>query len=156
MRTYIYIYIYIYAYAYLCIFIYTCMCVYVCVCVCAHVEHTYTHTPIQTHINIRTRTCLSTHTRTHSYAHAHICTHSCDPNCMMDIVRIGASAHPVAALFSIRDITEQEELTWNYGSVGGGAKQTVDIGEHVAGVRRTPCTCGAVACCGVLPFESSL
>jgi hypothetical protein len=58
-------------------------------------------------------------------------------NLELRLVRAAGWPLPRAAFFTRRPISAGEELTYSYG----------------AGAGRTPCLCGAVACCGWLPCE---
>ena len=57
--------------------------------------------------------------------------HSCDPNCAVE------KTHDTLWIVALRDITEGEELSYNYG-------YTL---EHY---QDNPCNCGAKNCCGYI------
>jgi len=68
--------------------------------------------------------------------------HSCQPNAAIIPVRID-SPIPRLAVFSIKDIQINEEITYDYASGGGGTG-------------KTRCFCNSVDCCGFLPFDEEL
>ncbi|KAL1917414.1 uncharacterized protein VTP21DRAFT_3807 [Calcarisporiella thermophila] len=80
---------------------------------------------------------------------ARFINHSCNPNLKIYLVRINNPV-PRAALFAIRDISVNEELSYRYGEVDSlenpGAK-----GTHLV-----KCECGDVECRGWLPYDSFL
>lgn len=76
--------------------------------------------------------------------------HSCDPNLMIVPVRVG-NAVPRICLFARRYIEHGTELTFDY---GGGCESQLENAER--NVERSVCHCGAIACLGYLPFDSSL
>lgn len=69
--------------------------------------------------------------------------HSCDPNLTVIPVR-GDSLLPFLAFFSRRDISEGEEVTYDYGE------------RFVGGYSAKPCFCGAAICRKFLPNHDSL
>ena len=62
--------------------------------------------------------------------------HSCSPNCQT--VSICTEGHVTNALFTLRDIQEGEELTWDYSCVTESEKE----------YRAAICLCGTSACRG--------
>jgi len=111
------------------------------------------------------------HTYAHTHAHlvpilsllalappgnaARFVNHSCDPNLLPLAVRTG-SPIPRIGFFAARPIAAGEELCISYGctrsgdEAGGGSHGQGGGGEADG---RRPCFCGAVTCCGVLPFD---
>ncbi|ELR14578.1 SET domain containing protein [Acanthamoeba castellanii str. Neff] len=69
--------------------------------------------------------------------------HSCDPNMLLFLVRVG-SLIPRLAFFVCRDVAAGEELTYDYGH---GSTQAADAPAT------RQCHCGARHCRGVLPFD---
>ncbi len=57
--------------------------------------------------------------------------HSCDPNCVVE------KANDTLWIVAARDITEGEELSYNYG-------------YELTHYRDNPCNCGAAHCCGYI------
>ncbi|KAE8612069.1 hypothetical protein XENTR_v10012701 [Xenopus tropicalis] len=81
--------------------------------------------------------------------------HSCDPNLFMMPVRTHSMV-PKLALFAARDIQAGEELCYDYSGKFFNqtpACETLDPEEPSS---RKKCQCGARACSGFLPYESSL
>ena len=70
---------------------------------------------------------------------ARFINHSCDPNLLGLIVRVGVN-YPRLALFACRDIEAGEELTFSYGSCHS------DLSSR-------PCFCGSTKCLGFLPHD---
>ena len=66
--------------------------------------------------------------------------HSCEPNLVTQIVRVG-SFIPRLAFFCNRDIAAGEELAFHYGGGAGGGTKA--------------CRCGSQSCTGWLPFDPS-
>ncbi|KAL7424655.1 hypothetical protein Q5752_000339 [Cryptotrichosporon argae] len=78
--------------------------------------------------------------------------HACEPSCVVWPVRWGSDAVPRAAIFTLCDVEEDDELTFDYGDAG----QTGDV-DLLSGVEgRTPCLCGSARCRGWLPFDPTL
>jgi SET domain-containing protein len=78
--------------------------------------------------------------------------HSHAPNLRLEPV-YRSPAHrtvPRIAFFAARDLTEGEELVWDYGC-GAAVSEPNDSGQG-----RTRCACGAEACDGWLPYDASL
>ncbi|WWC88055.1 uncharacterized protein L201_002958 [Kwoniella dendrophila CBS 6074] len=89
--------------------------------------------------------------------------HSCDPSCVIQIVRWGADNLPRAAIFAKRDITKDEELTFDYANASGSsdfASQTEMIpgeaDEDASEKGRNQCLCGSFKCRGWMPFDETL
>ncbi|XP_029539637.1 histone-lysine N-methyltransferase SETMAR [Oncorhynchus nerka] len=89
--------------------------------------------------------------------------HSCQPNLFMVPVRVH-SLVPRLALFAGRDITPQEELTFDY---SGGYSNTPSVERLVQSdpgteasetgtLQRKPCHCGAQNCSQYLPLDLSV
>ncbi|CAL1527081.1 unnamed protein product [Lymnaea stagnalis] len=94
--------------------------------------------------------------------------HSCHPNLIMVPVRINHSV-PRLALFACRDISEKEELTFDYKGATSLHMSTKDKLPKVSEGSINPdeytnifsrpkkiCKCGSENCTGFLPFESQL
>ena len=84
--------------------------------------------------------------------------HSCAPNLIMLPIRVDSTV-PRLALFANRDISEGEELCFDYGSPegrSGGEKPTWIEIEDENGPPRCRCQCGAVTCRGLLPYDPEL
>ena len=87
--------------------------------------------------------------------------HSCSPNLTMLPIRVDSTV-PRLALFASRDISEGEELCFDYaspegraGDVGGEKPQWIEI-EDKNGPLRCRCQCGALSCRGLLPYDPEL
>ncbi|XP_076123651.1 histone-lysine N-methyltransferase SETMAR [Alosa pseudoharengus] len=90
--------------------------------------------------------------------------HSCQPNLFMVPVRVHSMV-PRLALFAVRDIVPDEELTFDYsGKYNNQASETANSdqshlseqsnqGESVSSLQRKPCYCGAVNCTRYLPLD---
>lgn len=92
--------------------------------------------------------------------------HSCQPNLIMVPVRVHSMV-PRLALFATRDITPDEELTFDYsGQFHNQGDETPNsdqnqIGQKCQGewpqsLQRKPCYCGAGNCTGYLPLDISV
>ena len=75
--------------------------------------------------------------------------HSCDPNLLTQLVRVG-SAVPRLAFFCARDVDAGEELSFHYGGATSG-----DGGGGGGGMSLRACLCGAASCTGFLPYDPS-
>ena len=71
--------------------------------------------------------------------------HSCDPNLVMNLVRVDSMV-PDLALYTRRDIQRDTELTFNYGNPSMAPEGNRNDGE-------IPCHCQAEICTGFLPFH---
>lgn len=71
--------------------------------------------------------------------------HSCDPNCHIVPIRSG-SCIPKLCIFACKDISPDEEITFQYGSD--------DETETVNESDRVKCLCGAQNCRGFLPYHN--
>lgn len=94
--------------------------------------------------------------------------HSCDPNLFMVPVRFRNNV-PHLALFATRDITVNEELSYDYSgelppsfltcnsfSAQQMEHNSFEKNSDSAGTERKPCYCGAKQCRKYLPFDKSL
>jgi histone-lysine N-methyltransferase SETMAR len=94
--------------------------------------------------------------------------HSCVPNLVMLPVRVDNNV-PKLCLFSARDISSGEELTFDYSGefrLGlntrtGPSTLRADLGDvaerrECTSLERKPCLCGTSSCKGFLPYDSSL
>ncbi|XP_014772580.2 histone-lysine N-methyltransferase SETMAR [Octopus bimaculoides] len=89
--------------------------------------------------------------------------HSCEPNLWMTAVRV-SNAVPKLSLFALRDVNSGEELSFHYGGHGTNSikqKQNTDAenkssSSSSSSSKLKPCKCGAVTCCGYLPFDETL
>ena len=90
--------------------------------------------------------------------------HSCSPNLAMLPIRVDSTV-PRLALFACRDISEGEELCFDYGDPEGRTGLVDDkIEEGPAwievedknGPPRCKCHCGTLACRGLLPYDPEL
>lgn len=72
--------------------------------------------------------------------------HSCEPNCMIIPVRVD-SLIPRLAIFAVKDIQCNEEITYNYG--GEGSRSQNNLSD-------VPCLCGSNNCKGFLPHKTGL
>ncbi|XP_059161281.1 histone-lysine N-methyltransferase SETMAR-like [Physella acuta] len=105
---------------------------------------------------------------------ARFINHSCDPNLIMVPVRVNHSI-PRLALFACRDITLNEELTFNYSGITLTSKTLITHDAEVNPCdersiskqikeqscflekkQRKQCHCGSNNCSGFLPFEEQL
>jgi len=87
--------------------------------------------------------------------------HSCSPNLTMLPIRVDSTV-PRLALFASRDISEGEELCFDYASPEGRAgddsgekPQWIEI-EDKNGPPRCRCQCGTSSCRGLLPYDPEL
>ncbi|KAL2091507.1 hypothetical protein ACEWY4_013770 [Coilia grayii] len=90
--------------------------------------------------------------------------HSCQPNLFMVPVRVH-SVVPRLALFAVRDIAPEEELTFDYSgrwnnqtsqrpsSSKSHVSEKGDPGGVKDSLQRKPCYCGAPNCTGYLPLD---
>ncbi|KAJ7998606.1 hypothetical protein DPEC_G00206640 [Dallia pectoralis] len=89
--------------------------------------------------------------------------HSCQPNLFMVPVRVHSPV-PRLALFTVRDIAPDEELTFDY---SGGFSNTLSVERLVQDhpgtdasrtdtLQRKPCHCGAQNCVRFLPLDISV
>ena len=77
--------------------------------------------------------------------------HSCEPNLFMVPVRIDHVV-PRLALFALRDIAADEELSYNYsGDLSSSKPNSADEQTNAK-----KCFCGSKKCAGVLPVDQSL
>ena len=76
--------------------------------------------------------------------------HSCRPNLMHQVVRVG-SVVPRVAFFCLRDIAAGEELTFRYGDDGEDEQPAAATPPTARGSRR--CECGEEGCRGFLPAD---
>ena len=72
-------------------------------------------------------------------------------------VRTTGTLIPRPALFAARNISEGEELTWDYQDAGGeawyyGKERSGGTGEQ-GGI---PCVCSSVMCRGFIPYDPNL
>lgn len=72
--------------------------------------------------------------------------HSCQPNCVIIPVRID-SLIPRLAIFTIKDINCNEEITYHYGDVGSLSQSNLS---------KVKCLCKSYNCKGFLPSKSGL
>lgn len=72
--------------------------------------------------------------------------HSCEPNCMIIPVRVD-SLIPRLAIFAIKDIQCNEEITYHYG--GGGSHPQNNLSE-------VKCLCKSLSCNSFLPRKTGL
>lgn len=81
--------------------------------------------------------------------------HSCDPNLVMIPVRTDCLI-PVLALFAIKDISANTELSFDYS--GGCATKNCNTEIKVKSLNSAmkKCHCGAQNCVGFLPFDEAL
>lgn len=93
--------------------------------------------------------------------------HACPPltNLVVLPIRPTGSFVPLAALFAVRDVRSNEELTFDYGDAGGeGWFFRRDEGRQEGDKRRgddeqmegTKCLCGSERCRGFMPFDVTL
>ncbi|WRT65809.1 uncharacterized protein IL334_002758 [Kwoniella shivajii] len=88
--------------------------------------------------------------------------HSCEPNCIIQIVRWGVTSLFRAAIFTKRYIKKGEELTFDYANASGSPLSAEDLrrtsGNERLEVRekRTRCLCGTQTCRGWMPFDETL
>ncbi|KAK1927667.1 hypothetical protein DB88DRAFT_478821 [Papiliotrema laurentii] len=92
--------------------------------------------------------------------------HSCDPNCVIHVVRWGGGhTWPRAAIFSKKEIKPGEELTFDYGNASGSgliggesraAREGDEGNDACVTDRRTRCMCNAPNCRGYMPFDETL
>ncbi|KAK8861690.1 hypothetical protein IAR55_002513 [Kwoniella newhampshirensis] len=82
--------------------------------------------------------------------------HSCDPNCVVHVVRWGAGqGWPRAATYTKRYVKPGEELTFDYANASGGPWTKEAKGdEH--NDKRTRCLCGSTRCRGWMPYDETL
>lgn len=80
--------------------------------------------------------------------------HSCDPLLVMIPVRID-SLIPVLALFAVKDIAKNTELTFDYSGVSSESCKVIQQTSSRTESRKK-CSCGSVNCAGYLPFDSTL
>jgi histone-lysine N-methyltransferase SETMAR len=80
--------------------------------------------------------------------------HSCEPNLLSRVVRVG-SLVPRLAFFTRRDVDAGEELTFAYGAADSDVTPSVPQQQPAAERARRPCRCGASVCTGWLPFDTS-
>ncbi len=80
--------------------------------------------------------------------------HSCRPNLLHALVRLGSSV-PRVAFFCARDISAGEELTIFYGTYAdrGGPAAAAPGREGGKQSRGRPCLCGEAECLGFLPCD---
>lgn len=83
---------------------------------------------------------------------ARFINHSCEPNLILLPVRI-KNIIPHAALFAIRDINENEELSYDYNGSVGIHKINDNKNELLFenDSNKTECYCGSIKCLGILP-----
>ncbi|ORY29806.1 hypothetical protein BCR39DRAFT_531115 [Naematelia encephala] len=85
--------------------------------------------------------------------------HSCQPNCLIEVVRWGGGpGWPRAAIFAKRQVEPGEELTFDYANASG-ASQAIWPREKAGesgSEGRTRCRCGAKQCRGFMPFDETL
>jgi len=72
--------------------------------------------------------------------------HSCQPNCMIIPVRVD-SLIPRLAIFAIKDIQQDEEITYHY----GGEKSHTE-----SNLSEVKCLCESFSCNGYLPCKTGL
>ncbi|XP_050537342.1 probable histone-lysine N-methyltransferase set-23 [Daktulosphaira vitifoliae] len=72
--------------------------------------------------------------------------HSCQPNCAVIPVRVN-SFIPRLAIFSLKDIKINEEITYNYG---------IDNSLPITNTSKTKCLCKTDVCRGYLPSKMGL
>ncbi|CAH0406078.1 unnamed protein product [Chilo suppressalis] len=72
--------------------------------------------------------------------------HSCDPNCVIIPVRVNTPI-PKLAIFALKDIVPQSEITFRYGS--DNSKDFVFLTK----VGRKKCCCNSPKCSGWMPYE---
>ncbi|WWC60431.1 uncharacterized protein I303_103003 [Kwoniella dejecticola CBS 10117] len=85
--------------------------------------------------------------------------HSCDPNCVIQVVRWGTDSLPRAAIFTKRDIQAGEELTFDYANASGSPELASKLrSEGFVGDQgeRTKCLCGTQLCREWMPFDETL
>ena len=90
--------------------------------------------------------------------------HSCSPNLAMLPIRVDSTV-PRLALFACRDISEGEELCFDYGDPEGRTGLVDEKNEERPawievedknGPPRCKCHCGTLACRGLLPYDPEL
>ncbi|XP_031566095.1 histone-lysine N-methyltransferase SETMAR-like isoform X1 [Actinia tenebrosa] len=81
--------------------------------------------------------------------------HSCDPNLVMIPVRID-SLIPILALFSLKDIPQGIELTFDYSGGDSASENKQFIGQNSRPDMTRICHCKTTKCTGYLPCNSSL
>lgn len=82
--------------------------------------------------------------------------HSCDPNLIMIPVRTD-SLIPVLALFAIKDIPENTELTFDYsGGCSNSCHSNAEMQDSSLSTIQKKCCCGSLGCLGYLPFDRTL
>nr|XP_019011956.1 uncharacterized protein I206_02793 [Kwoniella pini CBS 10737]OCF50737.1 hypothetical protein I206_02793 [Kwoniella pini CBS 10737] len=85
--------------------------------------------------------------------------HSCDPNCVIQIVRWGIDSLPRAAIFTKRGVRVGEELTFDYANASGSVDLAAQLDRQNViedGAGRTKCLCGSQKCRGWMPFDETL
>ena len=70
--------------------------------------------------------------------------HSCDPNLYFDIIRVEHFI-PQVAFFALREIKDNEELTFSYANLGMNYNESNEKDSY------KKCLCGARDCCKFLP-----
>lgn len=81
--------------------------------------------------------------------------HSCQPNLLMIPVRVDSMV-PKLALFAARDISPQEELSYDYSGRFLNQTGSEDEERPEDGKLRKPCYCGSGSCAAFLPYDGSL
>ncbi|OCF75113.1 hypothetical protein I204_03962 [Kwoniella mangroviensis CBS 8886] len=86
--------------------------------------------------------------------------HSCEPNCVIQVVDWGMDSLPRAAIFTKRDIKYGEELTFDYANASGSTELALTLEKESHheqhGKKRTKCLCNSTQCRGWMPFDESL
>ncbi|WVW80275.1 hypothetical protein I302_102253 [Kwoniella bestiolae CBS 10118] len=88
--------------------------------------------------------------------------HSCEPNCVIQIVRWGVDSLPRAAIFTKRDVVDGEELTFDYANASGSTGMASHLEEQglvqdgIDQKGRTRCLCASERCRGWMPFDERL
>ncbi|KAH8090485.1 hypothetical protein HD553DRAFT_302536 [Filobasidium floriforme] len=89
---------------------------------------------------------------THTGNVARFLNHSCDPNCLIQLVRWGPRAFPRPAIFTRKAVSAGEELTWDYGNASCDSEEEIYTSAEASPAILKPCLCGAQNCRDYLPW----
>ena len=109
---------------------------------------------LREHISARNEVLCTYIDASQSFTLAKYMNHSCDANCAVFPVRVETIV-PRLAIFALRDIDAEEELTLDYsgGGGGGGGGEIQSATYHQS---RITCLCKSDKCKGYLPHDPKL